>query len=130
MADAIQLGTGKYPFSKVLWAGETAYVSGHLGIDLAMGKGPDDPEAEARMMMDGFKATLAGAGLSMDDLVSVDLFCTDLSLFGLFNAVYTSYFTEPYPARAFIGVSDLLFERRFEVQGVAVRNGASTKRCG
>jgi 2-iminobutanoate/2-iminopropanoate deaminase len=124
----IELASRKFPFSPALRVGDVVYVSGHLGIDLATGTGPEDVEEEVRTMMDGVRATLAGAGLKMDDLVSVDVFATDLALFGRFNTVYLEYFSEPYPARAFLGGSKLLFDRRFEVRGIAVVDGAAKKR--
>jgi 2-iminobutanoate/2-iminopropanoate deaminase len=130
MSDSIELGTKSFPFSTALWMGDSCSISGHLGIDLATGTGPDDPEAEARLMMENFRATIEGAGLAMDDLVSVEVFCTDLSLFATFNRVYLEFFTEPYPARAFIGIKDLLFARRFEVLGTAVKGAATGKRRG
>lgn len=110
--------------------GDTCSISGHLGIDLATGAGPDDPEAEARLMMENFRSTIVGAGMSMDDLVSVEVFCTDLALFATFNAVYLEFLTEPYPARAFIGIKDLLFARRFEILGTAIQGAAAGKRRG
>jgi 2-iminobutanoate/2-iminopropanoate deaminase len=110
--------------------GDTCSISGHLGIDLATGVGPDDPEAEARLMMENFRATIVGAGLGMDDLVSVEVFCTDLALFQTFNRVYAEFFTAPYPARAFIGIKDLLFARGFEILGMAIKGAAAGKRRG
>jgi len=67
------------------------------------------------------KAVLAEAGMTMDDLVSVQVFCTDLSLFETWNRVYRPYFGKDVPARAFIGTGSLLRGGRFEVQGIAVR---------
>jgi 2-iminobutanoate/2-iminopropanoate deaminase len=57
----------------------------------------------------------------MDDLVSVTVFCTDLSLYDSFNTVYSGYFHGHYPARAFIGASQLVRGAHFEVMGVAIR---------
>jgi 2-iminobutanoate/2-iminopropanoate deaminase len=57
----------------------------------------------------------------MDDLVSVQVFCSDVKHYDAFNAVYRTYFKREFPARAFIGVGTLLFNARFEVQGIAVR---------
>ncbi|SFS17469.1 2-iminobutanoate/2-iminopropanoate deaminase [Granulicella pectinivorans] len=127
---AVELSSAKFPFSTALWMGDTCSISGHLGIDLATGAGPDDPEAEARLMMENFRSTIVGAGMSMDDLVSVEVFCTDLALFATFNAVYLEFLTEPYPARAFIGIKDLLFARRFEILGTAIQGAAAGKRRG
>ncbi len=60
-------------------------------------------------------------GLTMDDLVSVQVFCSDVAYYAAFNAVYRTYFTREFPARAFVGAGTLLFEARFEVQGIAVK---------
>jgi enamine deaminase RidA (YjgF/YER057c/UK114 family) len=57
----------------------------------------------------------------MDDLVSVQVFCSDVSLYAGFNDIYKGYFTKGYPARAFIGSGALLSGGRFEVQGIAVK---------
>ena len=58
--------------------------------------------------------------MSMDDLVSVQVYCSDVSLFDTFNGVYRGYFHGNYPARAFLGSGKLLFGARFEVLGIAV----------
>jgi 2-iminobutanoate/2-iminopropanoate deaminase len=109
------------PFSNGVMTGGTLYVAGHLGLDPATGKAAADPETEARMMMDAVKATLERGGLSMADLVSVTVYCTDLDLYDKFNAVYRSYFHDNYPARAFIGVAKLVRGAHFELAGVAVK---------
>ena len=57
----------------------------------------------------------------MDDLVWVQVFCTDLSYFPTFNKVYATYFNGELPARAFLGVDHLLGNAHFEVMGIAVR---------
>ncbi|HEY7863812.1 MAG TPA: RidA family protein [Thermoanaerobaculia bacterium] len=114
--------TSTAPFSDAVLAGDTLYLAGRLGLDASTGKPPADPAAEARLILDGMKSVLAQAGMTMDDLVSVQVFCPDVSLYADFNKVYASYFTAGrYPARAFIGSGPLLFGARFEVQGTAVR---------
>ncbi len=60
--------------------------------------------------------------MSMDDLVSVQVFCSDVKHYAEFNKVYRGYFNSEFPARAFIGVGTLLFGARFEVQGIAVKH--------
>jgi len=109
------------PFSDAVWHGDTLYLSGHLGLDPKTGKPGATPEEEARLVLDGIKRTLEAAGLTMDDLLSVQIFCSDVSLFEQFNAVYRTYFKEEFPARAFLGSGRLLFDARFEVQGIAGR---------
>jgi len=109
------------PISDAVLVGNTLYLSGNGGIDLETMKVPEDPKDEARLLMENVKAVLALADMSLDDLVSVTIYCPDLSLYGDFNAVYRSYFDGDYPARAFVGSAPLLFGMRFEVQAIAVR---------
>ena len=107
------------PFSGAVMVGDTLYLSGALG--LVNGEVPEDPADEARAVLDSIKGTLEDAGMTMDDLVSVQIFCSDVSTYGAFNEVYRTYFTREFPARAFIGSGPLLFNARFEVQGIAVK---------
>jgi 2-iminobutanoate/2-iminopropanoate deaminase len=117
-------GSSALPFSDAVRSGDTLYVAGHIGIDPKTGNAAASPEAEARAVMEAVKATLARAGFSMDDFVSVTVYCTDLSLYDGFNAVYASYFHRHHPARAFIGVAHLVRGAHFEVQGIAVKASA------
>jgi len=57
----------------------------------------------------------------MDDVVSVQVYCTDLKFYDTFNGVYKTYFHGDFPARAFIGVAKLLRSARFEVMVTAVK---------
>jgi 2-iminobutanoate/2-iminopropanoate deaminase len=118
---AVPAGAPMLPFSDAVRVGDTLYVAGHLGIDPLSGNAASDPNAEAHLVMDAVKRTVEAAGLTMDDLVSVTVYCTDLALYEAFNGVYRSYFHGHYPARAFIGADKLLRGAHFEVQGVAVR---------
>ena len=108
------------PFSDAVIVGKTIYLAGKLGLD-ATGKPPAEGAAEARLVMDRVKGTLEAAGATMDDLVSVQVFCSDLAQYETFNKVYASYFTKSHPARAFIGSGPLLFGARFEVLAIAVK---------
>ena len=110
------------PFSDAVWAGDTLYLSGHIGLEPATGKPPASATEEAKLVLDAFKKTLEAAGLTMNSLVSVQIFCPDVSLLNEFNTVYRTYFTgDALPARAFLGSGKLLFDARFEVQGIASR---------
>jgi 2-iminobutanoate/2-iminopropanoate deaminase len=113
------------PYSSGVLVSGTFYVSGTLGVDPATGKVPADAEAEVHLVMDSVKQTLERAGLTMADLVSVTIYCTDLDLYDKFNAVYRSYFQDHYPSRAFIGVAKLVRGARFEIAGVAVKPAKS-----
>ncbi|MGB7083129.1 MAG: Rid family hydrolase, partial [Candidatus Acidiferrales bacterium] len=94
---------GPMPFSNGVMAGDTFYMSGHIGFDAATKKVPADAEQEARLVLDAFRETLSRAKLSMGDLVFVQVFCSDVSLFDKFNAVYRTYFSGEFPTRAFLG---------------------------
>ncbi len=108
------------PFSHIVVADDTIYVAGSIGVDPETGKVPPDPMDEARIALDAMKSKLALAGATMDDLVQVQVFCSDLSLYDAFNQLYATYFHKGAPARAFVGTGPLLFEARFEINGVAV----------
>ncbi len=108
------------PFSGGVMVGNTFYVAGTIGL------GPDQtvPESaqeEARIVLTNVQNTLEAAGLTMDDLVSVQVYASDVGDYDAFNEVYRTFFTQEYPARAFLGSGTLLFGARFEVLGFAVK---------
>lgn len=116
------------PFSDAVLVGDTLYIAGRIGLDPKTGKVPDDVEQEARNVLDGFKAVLAQANMTMDDLVTVQVFCSDVSLFDKWNGVYRGYFKKEFPARAFIGSGHLLLGAHFEMQGTAIKGGEAALR--
>ena len=109
------------PFSEAVLVGDTLHIGGHIGLDPATGKPGATPEEEARLVMDAVKRTVEAAGMTMDDLVSVQVYCSDVSFYSAFNGVYRTYFHGNFPARAFLGSGKLLFDARFEVLGLAVK---------
>ena len=109
------------PFAEAVLVGDTLYISGAGGLDLETMSVPEGPKEEARLLMESFKSTLAMADMTMDDLVSITIYCPDITLYRDFNEVYRAYFNGDFPARAFIGSGPLLFGMRFEMQGIAVR---------
>ena len=109
------------PFSEAILTGDTLYLAGQIGLDPKTGMPPAEIEKEAHLLLDGIMGTLAEAGMTIDDLVYVQVYCSDLSLFDRFNAVYRGYFTKEFPARAFIGAGSLLRGGHFELQAIAVR---------
>jgi 2-iminobutanoate/2-iminopropanoate deaminase len=109
------------PFSDGILVGDTLYLAGRIGLDPKTNKPPEDVEQEARLVLDGMQSVLKEAGMTMDDLVTVTVYCPDVSLFNKFNGVYRTYFHGDFPARAFIGSGPLLFGGRFEVQAIAVK---------
>jgi len=117
-ASAAPAMPGGRPFSGSVLAGETLYISGTTDGGTALGG--TGAEA-AKRVLENFKRSVEAGGLTMNDLVWVQVFCTDLSLYADFNMLYRTYFTGPLPARAFIGTSQLLNGSRFEIMGVAVK---------
>src|SRR5277367_7135239 len=109
------------PFSDAVLVGETLYLSGRIGIDPATGVAPEDVDQELRLLFDGFEAVLAQADMSMDDLVWVQVYSPDVSLWERFNVAYVKRFLKEFPARAFLGSGQLLKGGRFEMLGVAVK---------
>jgi reactive intermediate/imine deaminase len=109
------------PFSDAVLVGDTLYLAGRIGFKPGTLEIPATPEEEARNLLDQFKAVLAEAGMTMDDIVSVQVFCSDVKLFDTWNKVYPTYFGKDLPARAFIGSGPLLFGARFEMQAVALK---------
>ena len=109
------------PFSNGVLVGDTLYIAGHLGLDPRTGKPPSDAAEEARLVMDAIKKVVEDGGMTMDDIVMIEVHCTDLNLYGTFNDVYRTYFKDAFPARAFLGSAKLLRDARFEVLGIAVK---------
>jgi 2-iminobutanoate/2-iminopropanoate deaminase len=109
------------PFSDAVLVGDTLYLSGRIGIDPATGLAPADLDQEITFLFDALRDVLAASGMTMDDLVYIQIFCPDLSLFEHFNGRYRSYFKGDLPARAFLGSGPLLLNGRFEVQGIGVK---------
>ena len=113
----------RLPYSDAVFAGNLLYISSRIGTDPKTGKRPEDPEQEARAVLDSIKSVVEKAGLTMNDLVHVQIFCPDPAThFGMFNNVYKSYFGKYVPARAFTGSGPLVGGARFQVQGVAIKH--------
>jgi 2-iminobutanoate/2-iminopropanoate deaminase len=110
------------PFSDAVLVGNTLYISGKTGVESGT-KGSVSAEEQARLVMDQVKQIVKQAGMKMDDIVLVQVFCTDMKDYDVFNRVYKTYFHGQYPARAFIGVSDLRHGARYEVTAIAIRHG-------
>jgi len=95
-------------YSQATRVGNTIWVSGQIPLDPAtkeLVKG--DMEAQVRRVFENMKAIVLASGASLDEVVKVSIFLTDLAHFALVNKVMAEYFREPYPARAAIGVASL-----------------------
>ena len=109
------------PYSQAVRSGNLVFLSGQTPLDPATGLlAEGDISVQARRAFDNIKAVCEAAGGSMDDIVRVGLYLTDLSQFAAVNAVMAEYFQTPYPARSTIEVSALPRDAEFEMDAVLV----------
>ncbi|MFO7278710.1 MAG: RidA family protein, partial [Pseudomonadota bacterium] len=95
-------------YSQAVRAGDTVYVSGQIPLDPVSGElVTGDIEAEIRRVFENLKAIAEAAGGGLDRVVKLTVFLTDLAHFPKVNEIMATYFSEPYPARAAIGVAQL-----------------------
>jgi len=96
------------PYSQAVRAGDTVYLSGQIPLDPATGElVTGDMEAQVRRVFENLKALAAAADSDLDHAVRVTVYLTDLQHFALVNRVMAEYFSQPYPARAALGVAAL-----------------------
>jgi 2-iminobutanoate/2-iminopropanoate deaminase len=105
-------------FSPGILVDGTLYISGQAGED-ANGKVPADFETEVNQALENIGVVLKKAGMSPTDVVSVQVYLTDGSLFPRMNAVYTTYFKDPRPTRTTVVVSKLVGPGRIEITATA-----------
>lgn len=106
-------------YSQAVKVGTTVYLSGQIPlIPETMEMVEGDIEAQIRRVFDNLQAVTQAAGGSLADIVKLNIFLTDLSHFPVVNQVMATYFTEPYPARAAIGVAALPKDAGVEMDGV------------
>ena len=94
-------------YSQAVKVGKTVYLSGQIGLDPERMELEDGIEAQVRRVFNNLKAVTEAAGGSMADIAKLNIFLTDLSHFALVNTIMAEYFTQPYPARAAVGVASL-----------------------
>ena len=95
-------------YSQAVKVNSTVYLSGQIPlVPATMEVAEGDMRVQVSQVFDNLKAVCSAAGGSLDKLVKVNIFLTDLSHFPLVNEVMAEYFAEPYPARAAVGVASL-----------------------
>jgi reactive intermediate/imine deaminase len=107
-------------YSQAVKVGNTVYLSGQIGLDPATMQMVESIEAQIHRVFDNLKAVTEAAGGSMADVVKLNLYLTDLVHFSLVNTIMAEYFTQPYPARAAVGVASLPRAALVEADGVMV----------
>lgn len=107
------------PYSQAIRAGDTVYLSGQIPLDPAtLQLVSGDIEAEIHQVFKNLGAVAEAAGGSLANAVKVNVFLTDLANFGKVNEIMETYFTQPFPARASVGVTQLPRGARVEIECV------------
>jgi reactive intermediate/imine deaminase len=108
-------------YSQAVRCNDTIYLSGQIPLDpTTMQLCSDEIRMQINQVFDNLTAVCEAAGGSLANLVKLTVYLTDLNHFPLINEAMTRYFTEPYPARAAIGVSALPRGAQVEVDGIMV----------
>jgi reactive intermediate/imine deaminase len=108
-------------YSQAVKVGDTVYLSGQIPLDPeTMELVGGDARAQIRRVLDNLRAVAEAAGGSLADVVKLTVYLTDLGYFPTVNEVMAEYFTEPYPARAAVGVAALPKNAAVEMEAVMV----------
>ncbi|MCG9697821.1 RidA family protein [Shewanella sp. Isolate11] len=124
MAEKIIIATDKAPqaigtYSQAVKVGGTVYLSGQIPLNPeTMQMVSEEFEAQVVQVFDNLTAVCEAAGGSLKDIVKLNIFMTDLSNFATVNEIMGRYFTQPYPARAAIGVKQLPKDALVEMDGI------------
>ena len=103
------------PFTPGILVDGTLYVAGFSGEDPQTGAVPRDFETEVKQALEKIGVILKAADMQYGDVVSVQVYLTDMKLFERMNAVYRSYFPEPRPTRTIAGIAKLIGRSRIEI---------------
>ena len=94
-------------YSQAVKVGDTVYLSGQIGLDPAAMTMVEGIDAQIVQVFENLKAVAEAAGGSLADVVKLNVFLTDLGHFAKVNETMARYFSEPFPARAAVGVKEL-----------------------
>lgn len=106
-------------YSQAIKVGPTVYLSGQIPLDpQTMNMVEGGFEAQAVQVFENLKAVAEAAGGSLQDVVKLNIFLTDLTNFAAVNEIMARYFTQPYPARAAVGVASLPRDSAVEMDAI------------
>ena len=112
------------PYSQAVKAGNLMFISGQIPLDPKTGDLVSGSiEDQAKQVLENVKSICEAAGCSLDDIVKISIFLTDLSNFAVVNDMMKEYFSEPYPARATVEVSGLPLGVNVEIEAIVLING-------
>ena len=108
------------PYSQAIRKGNIVFLSGQIPLDPNTMQLVEGIEAQINQVFENLSQVIKAADASFDDVVKLNIYLTDLSNFGLVNEIMKNYFTEPFPARAAIGVASLPKNSLVEADGFLV----------
>ncbi len=108
------------PYSQAIRVDDTVYLSGQIGLDPSTMQMVEGIEGQIHRVFQNLRAVASAADSSFDDLVKLNVYLTDLAHFAKVNEIMASYFRQPYPARAAVGVAALPRGALVEMDGVLV----------
>ena len=112
------------PYSQAIKAGNLMFISGQIPLDPKTGDLVSESiDEQAKQVLNNIKSICEAAGQSIDDIVKISIFLTDLENFAIVNEVMKKYFAEPYPARATVEVSGLPLGVKVEIEAIVLING-------
>lgn len=95
------------PYTPLRWAGNTAFISGQIGVDPESKTAPNDVREQTHMALRNMRQVLADSQLTLNQIVKTTIYVTDMGDFAAVNEVYQTYFDEPRPARSTVAVKEL-----------------------
>lgn len=107
-------------YSQAVKVAQTVYLSGQIGLDANTMQMVEGIEAQIHRVFQNLRAVADASGGSLDDMVKLNVFLTDLTHFVKVNEIMATYFHQPYPARAAVGVASLPRNALVEADGVLV----------
>ena len=108
------------PYSQAIRKGNIVFLSGQIPLDPNTMQLVEGIEAQINQVFENLSEVIRAADASFDDVAKLNIYLTDLSNFGLVNEIMKNYFTEPFPARAAIGVASLPKDSLVEADGFLV----------
>ncbi len=108
------------PYSQAVKVGNTVYLSGQIPLDPATMHLVDGIETQIKRVFDNLTAVCIASGGTLNDIVKLSVFMIDLGHFAKVNEIMVTYFKEPFPARAAIGVASLPRGAQVEMEAIMV----------
>lgn len=109
-------------YSRAVKVGNTVYLSGQVGLDPITMELVEGIEKQAHQVFKNLQAVVNAADGTLDDIVKLNIYLTDMANFATINQVMAEYFHEPYPARAAVGVKELPKGALVEADGIMAKD--------